>query len=649
MTMTNTRLISSRTHDMVRSLPLVIAVLTILQGCAVFEPVGSFFSQGYRNTVAYFNAYYNASRLYTEAEEEYLKALRTHEQAVRDGAAAQFKVPPAAVTKFNSVIDKCSNILTFQAESDFVQDALFLIARSYDYLGETVKAERKYAELLAQFPESDYRVEAVARLGGVLMAQDRGEEALVLLEQAEVEAVSSSDEEVLPFILERLAVLHRDAGEYDRAHAYYARLHDMSAESEELVRPLIDYTRLQLDVGRPDEALKIARALGDLTDDPFYLYDARALEVKALRQLGRQEDALVRIEESLEDFRFLQQQGAIRLLRAEVLFDMGRTSEAIDEYTLIDTVYTRRPPAASAAFALGKYYASRGQYTEARAAFERGSGVSGAPAAAQSRRRAVEVTRYIALQAKYWQTDSVLTALLDSVGTDPDARVDSMRTLLGAVMQDMGDWHFADGDALDSAYTWLSRSVDFGKKRPGQARALFILADIAATDSTQAYGDPEEFYRKLDAEFPQTAYAEEARRRLGIIEETADDPGFGMYRAGEEALAQGQPGRAARIFDSLGSVYPTSSYAVRGTFAAGWVYEYLLAEQDSAALRYDRVVRSGESGSFVQEARTRLAKIGPLPKDSTSTAPADTTGRMSPTEGARDQQRPQPSPAVIKQ
>ncbi len=635
------------TRALLRVLPFVI----LLQGCAVFEPIGSFFAQGYRNTVAYFNAYYNASRLFDEAEVEYLKAERTYQQSVQDGATTPFRPPQTAVQKFNAVIDKCSNILTFQAESDYVQDALFLIARSYDYQGEHVKAERKYAELLAQYPVSSYRVEAVARLGGVLLRQDRRDEALVLLEQAEQEATEKGDDAILPYILEQLAIVHRDAGEYDLAYAYYTRLYELSSEDERLVAPLIDYARLRIENGRPADGLQISQGVTDLTDDPFYLFEARTLEVRALQDLGRDGDALERLQETLDDYRFLQQQGAVRLLRAEVLHDMGRSDEAIAEYTYIDTAFVRRPPAAVAAFALGEYHLAGGDYIMARGAFERAASVAASPIVTDARRKSAATTRYIGLQQRFWQADSALTALRDSVGTDPDPRVDSMRTLLGSVMQDMGDWHFADGNSSDSAHYWLSRSVVIGARRPAQARALFILADLVNSHPDAGWGDADSCYRRINEEFPDSPYAVEARRRLGVEEVVGDDPGFGLYREAEKALQKDDIRKAAGIFDSISRTYPSSPYSVRGLFAAGWVYDHMLAEMDSAMHRYDAVVQSGTTGPHAQEARSRLTKIRSVLADTakTSAVQPDSTARTTlPSEEGRQRQTPPESDTKIQ-
>ena len=63
----------------VRSIRAILFSLLLLlslsqSGCAVFDTVGGWISQGYDNTVSYFNAYYNAKTLFDDAEAEVLAA-----------------------------------------------------------------------------------------------------------------------------------------------------------------------------------------------------------------------------------------------------------------------------------------------------------------------------------------------------------------------------------------------------------------------------------------------------------------------------------------------------------------------------------------------------------------------------------------------
>ena len=107
---------------------------------------------------AYFNTYYNAERLFTEAEVEIWT-----QSAVRFSGRDYLSpviAPPAAKTKLNSVIEKCSKLLADNSESGLIDNCLMYIGKSFFYQGEYQRAERKFLELIEGYPESDLIPEA---------------------------------------------------------------------------------------------------------------------------------------------------------------------------------------------------------------------------------------------------------------------------------------------------------------------------------------------------------------------------------------------------------------------------------------------------------------------------------------------------------
>lgn len=118
----------------------------------------------------YFNTFYNAKTYFNAAEREYKK---------------EGKLTPEIRQNYNKVIEKCSKILEFYPRSKYVDDAVFLTALSYKRLGERVKAEKKFKELFEFFPESKYIPMARLEYAGLLLDQERFDEALEELNRAE--------------------------------------------------------------------------------------------------------------------------------------------------------------------------------------------------------------------------------------------------------------------------------------------------------------------------------------------------------------------------------------------------------------------------------------------------------------------------------
>ena len=82
-----------------------------------------------------------------------------------DYSVELFTTSPGARQKLTSVIEKCSKLLQYHPESGLVDDALFMIGKSYYYQNDLQRAERKFLELLDGFPESDMAPESKLLLG----------------------------------------------------------------------------------------------------------------------------------------------------------------------------------------------------------------------------------------------------------------------------------------------------------------------------------------------------------------------------------------------------------------------------------------------------------------------------------------------------
>ena len=77
----------------------------LFSGCSVFSTVGDWITQGYDNTVSYFNAFYNAKRIFGEAETE-LTAIALSSRGKAQAGARPTDIPGSARQKFTLVIDK---------------------------------------------------------------------------------------------------------------------------------------------------------------------------------------------------------------------------------------------------------------------------------------------------------------------------------------------------------------------------------------------------------------------------------------------------------------------------------------------------------------------------------------------------------------
>lgn len=605
---------------------LAIAAMSF-GGCSVFQPVGDFFVQGYRNTVSYFNAYYNASKLFDAAVEEIEQARRAQRTnptpVVTIGNAPA--IPASAKQKLNSVIDKCSNILSFHSQSDLVDDALMLIARSYYLQGEYVKSERKCTELLAQYPTSDLRNEARILYGRALDELSKPDEALALLTEGLAIAEAEGREDQQAEALEALSKLRRKQGDAAGALQYASRLRAIAPDDESVASAMLSEAQLLVEHGRPEDALEPLTSIPRATEDASIVYEAKMLHMEALRQLGRHDEALNINEEMAQDLRFKDRLGPVALERARLLKDAGRLDDAIEAYTTADTSFARQASAADAAYELGTIYEEElNDYSTAAKKYERAGAAGSFAIAAEGRIRASMFNRYFQLHTRLAQVDSLRLAAeqvpLDSMGLQTNApAIDSLTTLVAVTMQDLGEWFYSELQRPDSSGWWLKRSIDMDRRHRNTPRGWYLLADLALSDSTGSLGDRDSLLRRIVQEYPESPYAVEARKKLGLAEFVAEDPSLRLYREAEQASDDGSYQRAVERFDSIVTAYPASPLVAKSLFAAGWTYDNRLNDVDSARIRYQAVVQRFGSTEYAEQARRRLTLLGPAKTDSTKT------------------------------
>ena len=91
-------------------------ILLLFAGCNLWQ-----------NFTTYFNLYYNTKTLFREAEDEIFLQKRDLFET------EPLVIPGTANTKLTKVIEKSSKILQFNSNSDYVDDALLMLGKSFYY------------------------------------------------------------------------------------------------------------------------------------------------------------------------------------------------------------------------------------------------------------------------------------------------------------------------------------------------------------------------------------------------------------------------------------------------------------------------------------------------------------------------------------
>ncbi|TSA24641.1 hypothetical protein D4R75_00980 [bacterium] len=408
----------------VRSAILASLLLLSLSqsGCSVFSSIGGWFSQGYDDTIAYFNAYYNAKRLFDEAEAEVL-AARSSLRANPAGANLQSASGSTAKQKFTVVIDKCSNVLSFYPKSNIVEDALFLIGKSYFYQDEFLKAERKFTELLAKSPNGPLALESQLWLLKTLQRLNRFDDALRVGQDLSATAVDAGREEIAGealMILGDIAVSQKNTDGAVEQYAKAVATYDDGAMQAAVQMKIGD---LYFSIPDYEKAAPAYFGVQKYSPDDYTLYRTQIQAAIAYRHSKGYDQSLAILRKLESDYRFLDYRGTIRFEIGNTFSQSGNLEEAINMYRLVDTTNSKTEAGAKAAFELGILYQYEiGNYVGARGAYSHATVGGAQELTLDATKKVSALDSYFRLQQQFVKLDSIYFILdIDSMWIKKDS------------------------------------------------------------------------------------------------------------------------------------------------------------------------------------------------------------------------------------
>ena len=216
-------------------------------------------------------------------------------------------------------------------DSEYVDDALFLMGDSFYRMSSWADAAASYERYVTRFPEGEHA--AAARLGWARSERRIGDTAAAAAALAPILDQSASGVAESEVIYEHALILLA-TGRRELARETYDRLlveHPEFARDRELT---VEFADAQLAAGEYDDALAAYRALAAATAEPQY---RRTIEIRAARALaleGRGAEALEAYERVLA--------GTIPdSLAAEIEVERGEILESRGEWDAADEAYVR--------------------------------------------------------------------------------------------------------------------------------------------------------------------------------------------------------------------------------------------------------------------------------------------------------------------
>ena len=312
---------------------LFLGAVVVLGGCRTGSPL----HDRYNDFRAYYNAYYNASRVMEEGERQLDRPDQTLDRTrfvsiFPEGTGGR-------TTQFSEAIEKSSELLRHRATSKWADDALFIIGKAYFYQENVVGAEQKFRETiqLAEARGNDRLAdEARLWLGRTLgLAQRYEEGAAVLQDRLALTEGNRRDQARLRLIL---GELFARAERYDEAaDALRTGIPD-ERDADTAARALLLLGQVEEQRGQFDAAADAYRDAADR--QPAYELEYAASLSRALvlaLDAGRQSEGLELIRRMRRDDKNYQHRAEVELAYGRILAAAGQEEEALT--TMRDVLY----------------------------------------------------------------------------------------------------------------------------------------------------------------------------------------------------------------------------------------------------------------------------------------------------------------------
>jgi TolA-binding protein len=535
------------------------------------------------------------------------------------------------------VVEKCSKLLQYHPNSSFVDDALMMIGMSYFYEGDNLQAERKFRELLDGYPGSSLALRARLMLAYTSFKSNNREEATTAAGEV-VEAGTKEGERGLvghaSLLLGQLAIERKDTAgalvEFQRA-GELSESADLRSASYQRVAEIYAGNG---EFGSAEAAyLKVVDVSRTFQDE----YRGRFGAAKMRARQGDFESALSQLRKLRANLNNRDYFGEIEYEIGNVYRDSDNLPAALMQYAFVDTAYARSESAARADYQLGLLYETKlALFDSARTAFNRGRQATMPPSLAPMLVfHSDNLNRYKTFRLEIARFDSIRAALLappDSSRALPDTTgkaaltpkdsvrqqiakapvwsLDSVDSRLAYNKGELATLFYAAMGLTDSAGYWYRRLISEHPKSPAVPRALFVLSQILAQDSTAPPAESDSLLREIIQRFPKSPFAAEAQRLLGLpVSNQARDEAEEMYLRGEELFVAGKEAEAVDVFKEVTRDKPGSPFAARAHYAVGWIYENLKPQSDSALAYYQSLVKKYPTSPYVALVQPKLLAV----------------------------------------
>ena len=321
-----------------RKTVIVVLSTIIISACGMWN-----------NFTTYFNVYYNAKLNYELAIEEINKAQVD---------LFEFKQPPLpsnADKQLTKVIEKCSNILQYSADTDYFEDALLIIGKAYYYKQNYSKALRKFIELEG-LPENDLQLENQLWIGKTQLKMRNFNEGLNVLNDVKIAAIEAEEDK----ILEDAYVSHISflffQEEFESSVDIINKFLEISDNDKVKADVLFQLGKIYLSMEDYENAIKAFESVKDYDPIPDVEFNSKIELVKTLKTGKRIDEAFELAEDLRGQDIYEKYFDQVDLELGNLYMEKGDLESAESQFLIVDTTYNNSESAGKARVNLGRLW-----------------------------------------------------------------------------------------------------------------------------------------------------------------------------------------------------------------------------------------------------------------------------------------------------
>ncbi len=497
-------------------------------------------------------------------------------------------LPAAAKPMYEKSIDKSLKVLTYYMETDYVDDALYMLGMCYLRMGEYTKALLRFNELLGNFPGSEYVDDS--RYWRNVCLYYGGEEELAVDSLKAYALENPERAEDALFIIGEMAYQKED---YIEAKSAFLEFLEIFPKSNYI--PKVHMRLGQID-WHFEEYASAAEHLEYVSEEDLPREDFFTIQ-KLLAQcyikIGKLDKAESLLNALLKDETYLHHWSECELLIGDVEYARGHRDEALDIWHSLTEKYPRTVVAGWAYYKMGELYFDEGDLTLAKEMFD-------AAAQETSDKEVRELAQ---------QRSAQIAKLLEY--RNQIANADSLGINVVAVELALAEMYLTELDQPDSSISAYKRIIENYPDDSLASKANYSLGWVWAY-SKKDFDTADTVFTALLQNYPETDYAvgegDYFKSRGGSLDSlAARNVAYYFIKAEEFWLTYGWLDSALVYYNKVCDSFPDSRWIARAMAAKAGIL-IILGRTDEATLTYQELSAKFTGTEYDSLAKFRLGE-----------------------------------------